>query len=132
MSIPLVCAKCGESIGVRDEMALMVHGMAGDFGGHVEVGCPGKGKHPPPKVTRAKRLFGLLERVTTEYPETYSSSTHEEYVGPRTRRHVIFAILFGTKRWPNGSHDGVFVDGKWVWFDWSRGLYGEGKGLLEA
>lgn len=103
-------------------------GFFGNFDSTVNVDCPGRGNHPEPKRTERTRLFGLMRCISLEYPETSTTSSWEEYAGPPNKFWLWFAIVFGTKQYPNGSYEGVVVNGKWAWWDLATGFYGDGVG----
>lgn len=113
MSIPLHCGGCGEFVGVDEASLDNLSGIA--FG----VFCPGKGKHQPSVRTTERKLCGLVERVTVRYPETRTSSSWNEYVGPRHLFYVWLAIVLG-------NDGGIIVNGKWCWWDSKLGFYGDG------
>ena|SRR3989344_2423352 len=126
MAIPYFCSKCDDVIGMEPQGLSLGRLGSGDFDSTMNVTCPGKGNHPKPKRTESMRLFGLIRRVFLEYPQTFTISSWEEYTGPQSKFWLWFAIVFGTKCYPNGSHDGVTVNGKWTWWDFETGFYGDG------
>lgn len=126
MSIPVTCHECGDFVGVADGMAW----LGGDLSTTYWGSCPGAGKHKASEQTERLSLFGLVKKVTVKYPETHSISSWSEYVGPANLFSLWCAIVFGTKRYPNGSYDGVLVNHKWVWWDLDTGFYGDGLAEL--
>jgi|GEM_PF-6829704 len=131
MSIPVCCKACGQIIGVESPMLTLGRALFGDYDSDLDVGCTGEDHHPEPVRNETKRLFGLINCVRIEYPETGSASSWEEYVGPPIKVLALFAIVFGTKKYPNGSHKGLTINGKWAWGDFIRGCSGDGWGELE-
>lgn len=113
MTIPLRCPGCGEFVGVDEASLENLSGMASG------VACPGKGKHQPPLMTTERKFFGLVERVTVKYPETHTSSSWNEYVGPKRRFYVWIAIMLG-------DDNSILINGKWCWWDSKLGFYGDG------
>lgn len=115
MSIPLHCPSCRELVGVDDNLFAKTYRDSLI----AEIACHGKGKHQPPVRTIERKLFGLVERVTVKYPETYTSSWWNEYVGPKRRFYVWLAIMLG-------GNDGIIINGKSCWWDLKLGFYGDG------
>jgi hypothetical protein len=126
MSIPMVCHKCGEVVGAFTGITMLRTPLDPCWCGQ----CPGAGKHEKPERTEYRRLFGLIRGITLRYPETSTTSIWNEYAGPPNRFFLWCAIVFGTKRWPNGSHEGITINGKWVWWDFSTGFFGDGLAEL--
>jgi len=122
MSIPITCNTCGDFIGTTHHLA----GMMGSYASSFTVDCPGQGNHSKPVEREESRLFGLINRVHTTFPETNTTDMVEKYVGQRYRLLVWFAIVFGEK-------NGVLIDNEWCWWRWDRGFFGSGaKKLLKA
>ena len=115
MAIPLHCPGCGELVGVDNCIFAGLH--PGSL--IAEIGCPGKGKHQPSVRTTERKLFGLVERVTVKYPETHTSSSWNEYAGPKRPFYVWLAIMLS-------DDNGIIVNGKWCWWDFKLGFYGDG------
>lgn len=116
MSIPVFC-KCGYIVGVAPAMMGFSLGVS-DWPGV----CPGKGKHPKPKLRTVKQFFGWLEDIHS-YGEM-GESAHTRYVGPPSRWALGIAMAIkGGLSIPDrhGRHDSILVNGKWAW----KGL-GEG------
>lgn len=133
MSIPLICKNCGDLIGeesTQHTLGRVLAGGAGSFDSMVSVSCPGKGKHRKPEVSKSKKLFGLISKICVYYPETDTVSTYEEYAGSNNKFLLWVAIIFGTRRRGNGEHEGVLVNGKWVWWNADLGFYGDGLAEL--
>jgi hypothetical protein len=87
-----------------------------------DVLCKGnQDRHKKPIVSEAKVLFGLIKQIYTYYPETDTRETIKQYIGPRNKCKLWFAIVFG----PKGSHDGVIINDKFIWWDLD-GFYGDG------
>jgi hypothetical protein len=127
MAIPYYCKKCRDVIGVEPEeiTAERVYSNK-SYSTILDIDCPGRGNHPEPKRTERARLFGLIKQIFLEYPETHTTSSWEEYAGLPSKFLLWCAIVFGSKRYPNGSYAGVIVNGKWAWWDLKMGFYGEG------
>ena len=126
MAIPYFCRKCHDVIGMELEVLTLGRAFSGNFNSTMDVDCPGKGNHPKPKRTESTKLYGLIKRVFLEYLETHTTSSWEEYAGPPSKFWLWFTIVFGTRRYPNGSYAGVTVNGKWAWWDLKTGFYGDG------
>ena len=127
MSIPYFCGKSHDVIGTEPGALTLCGGFSGNFDSTImDVDCPGKGNHSKPKRTESTRLFGFIRHIFLEYPETSTTSSWEEYTGPQSKFWLWFAIVFGTKRYPNGSYAGLVVNGKWVWWSFEMGFYGDG------
>ncbi|MDO8537242.1 MAG: hypothetical protein Q7R94_03270 [bacterium] len=126
MSIPYFCSECHDVIGEEPREISLGRLRSGYHNSEIEVECPGRGNHPEPKRTERKKLFRLIRKVTLTYPETRTTSSWEEYAGPANKFCLWFAIVFGTRRYPNGSYQGVTVNGKWAWWDLRTGFYGDG------
>lgn len=122
MSIPILCG-CGKLVGEVDGMAWL--GGAGE-GFHQ---CPVDG-HKEPVRTERSRLFGLTKEVTIRYPETYTHSSWQEYVGPANRFLLWFAIVFGTEHYPVGGPRGFTINGKQVSWEPFSGFSGDGLAEL--
>lgn len=132
MSIPYFCKHCGDLIGVEPELRTLrrLHSGRLVFDSSIDCVCPGKGKHAEPTRVEHQRLFNLIKDVILSYPETRTISSWSEYTGPAKRFWLWFAIVFGTPRYPNGSYRGLVVNGKWAYWDWRLGLYGDGADEL--
>ena len=127
MSVPMSCGKCQAIVGVEPEFSTIRRAIAGCFEAPVpDIPCPGEGNHPKPKRLEIKQFFGLISKVYQIYPETHTVSSWNKYVGPANKLLLRLAITFGTKRYPNGSYEGVVVNGKWAWWDSKYGLFGDG------
>ena len=109
MTVPVVCSQCGTRVGVEKCL----------FGGQIYAtsDCPGQGNHKPPEIIVEKGFFGLIERVTSRYPETNTSSVKINFVGPRIKILLWLAIVLTNER-------GIFVNGKWCSWDSSFGFLG--------
>lgn len=112
MSIPLTCKSCGALIGEANGFAFGMLEPAIGFD------CPGKGNHQEPVETHTSRAFGLVRQTTTRYPETRTTSSWGEYVGPKKRFFVWLAIIM------MGS--GILINHKWIWWELGTGFFGEG------
>lgn len=126
MAIPLFCNECLDIIGIEAEEVTLSRLHGDNFDSSVSVKCPGKGNHPKSERFETKRLFGLIEQVIQKYPETQTTSSWEEYVGPPNKFWLWFAIVFGTERYPSGDYGGVVVNGQWAWWSRKTGFYGDG------
>jgi hypothetical protein len=124
MAIPLWCAKCGELVGIESTEDTLNRMKTGDFNSHIDLPCTGY--HEAPRISERKRMLGLIKDVTADYPETGTQSTHSEYLGPRNKAWLFLAFVLGQEQWPNGTYNGLLVDGEWVWFEFGRGFYGKG------
>lgn len=113
MSIPLYCSKCGTMIGT----ASTLEAIQANREGVVHVPCP-NGTHTEPVRVEKTYLFGLLKRTNVSYPETHTSSSWHNYTGPRFQPLALIAILVAGGR--------MLIDGKWCYWDWSIGFYGDG------
>jgi hypothetical protein len=115
MSMPLYCPGCGELVGVDNYPFAALH----PHSSIAEIACPGKSKHQPSVRTTERKFFGLVERVTVKYLETRTSSSWNEYVGPRRPFYIWLAIMFGEDK-------SIVVNGKWCWWDFKHGFHGNG------
>ncbi|MBI5798605.1 MAG: hypothetical protein HZB10_01595 [Candidatus Yonathbacteria bacterium] len=125
MSIPVYCTKCGAIIGVKHRFMLGF-----DLGSGDQSVTHGVCNHTEPQRTETLKLFDLIKQIRLDYPETETVSTWEEYVGPPIKFILWCAIVFGTRRYPNGTYNGVTVNGKWAWWDSQNGFYGDGVAEL--
>jgi hypothetical protein len=130
MSISVDCPHCGKFVGIlevksNDDFSIPVHERIKQVQNRIHS-CD----HPKPVRVETITLFGLLKTISVNYPETRSSAVWEEYCGPSSKFFLRVAIIFGTKRYPNGSYDGVVVNGKWAWWDFKTGFYGDGVAEL--
>lgn len=123
MSIPIDCKKCGTMVGVVSGLGL----LRSDY--HFDP--KGQCGHPEPERAETTKLFGLIKQIRVFYPETKTVSSWEEYAGPPSRFKLWAAIVFGTKRYPNGSYEGVTVNGKWAWWNPRIGFFGDGVQELD-
>ncbi len=122
MSIPIECKKCGTIVGEIDSFWAMCPDMWQSYSVPDKNPC----SHPKPEITETRKLFGLINHAHTYYPETQTSSSWKEYIGPNSKFWLWFAIVFGSKQYPNGGYEGVTVNGEWVWWEWKLGFYGDG------
>lgn len=109
MSIPLLCS-CGRLIGESNAFFPTEEDFIS------KVSCPGN--HPEPTRTEKTLASGLVKRIRVQYPETGTSSSWDEYVGPKYRFLLWIAIMF--------SGFGVLVENEWVWWKWGYWFFGEG------
>jgi hypothetical protein len=116
MTIPLLCPTCGTTVGVC-EASFPPRTQGYDLPD--EFPCPGEENHRPLTVTNRSELFGLINRVTANYPETKTSSSVREYVGPKWRPLVWLAIVLG-------DNNRVLINGKHCYWNFGYGLYGDG------
>lgn len=116
MSKPLICNACSDMIG-------SIEGAFG-FDGIIKTQCPGKGNHQKPIRTEKAKFFGLIKQISIEYPETFTTSSWGEYSGPPNRWALWFAIVFGSREYERCR--GLTVNGKWAWWDFTTGFYGDG------
>jgi len=130
MAIPLFCKDCHEVVGIESSMATLARLSTMNLDSVVNVNCMGKENHLEPIRSEKTQLFGLINQITVVYPETETTSSWEEYVGPKRKIHVWFAIVFGTEKYPNGSYRGILIDNKWTWWDKKISFYGDGAELL--
>jgi hypothetical protein len=126
LSTILVCQNCGDRIGSLAADEARELGARGKAERAVEVSCPGKGRHAPPTTTRRRAFFGLLEVVTTAFPETMTRAVRFDYVGPRQPFLLTLAIVFGGRRRRDGDYEPVYVDENPCTFGWHGGLAGPG------
>ena len=131
-TISLVCHACGDLIGELDAAAAHRFGAVGKPGHSADVACPGAGRHAERVTLRRCTFFGLVEVVTTRYPETNTSSSRFQYVGPHRRFLLTLAIVFGGRRRFDGDYEPVYLDGKPCSFSWRGGLSGPGLAALGA
>lgn len=117
MSIPINC-NCGKLIGELEDLASV--GLV-SLGMNVNHPCPGS--HAEPTKTSGKKWFGLIRETTIYYPETRTSVINEEYIGPASRFWLRFAFL-GSRHHPNGTPEGLLVNGNLIWWKFGRGFYG--------
>lgn len=85
MSIPIICRKCGEFIGIESAWAGMRKWDIAEL-----FPCPGKGKHEEEIRYESTRFFGWVKRIFVDYPETYTSAYWEEYIGPKWAKPFVF------------------------------------------
>ncbi len=116
MAIPLMCATCGDIVGVTSAIGFPLASRLTS----VPLNCPGRGNHSKPERTEEKKLWGLIKKIKVVYPETRSMSLWEEYVGPPKKLWLWLAIVFGTER------KAIVVSGKWAFWSRGLGLYGDG------
>ncbi|MDP2676294.1 MAG: hypothetical protein Q8O83_01260 [bacterium] len=116
MSKPLICNACSDLIGLID-------GAFG-FDGIIKTQCLGKGNHQKPTKTEKIRFFGLINQISIEYPETFTTSSWGEYIGPPNRFMLWFAVVFGSREY--GRCEGLIVNGEWAFWDFETGLFGDG------
>ena len=114
MSIPIDCPKCGVMIG--EVSGLSAKGL---FFKNFPSIDSGSCNHRKSVKTEKRGLLGLIKEVLVEYPETETCSAFAEYVGPSNKLMLWIAIVFC------GYH-GVVVNGKWAWWDFKIGFYGQG------
>lgn len=117
MSVPILCSKCGEVVGVTQPS------LFGRWPGKVR--CPGRGKHLKPVRKESIEFFGWLKSFGQWYPETSTFSSWREYCGPRDRVALWLVIHLGSPK-------SVLVDNEWVFPDGWFGLIGEGLEKLNA
>ena len=124
MAIPTQCTQCGEVIGMTERGDPMTELWLGINSGPCN--------HPGPTRTETTRFWGLIKEITLCYPETKDISTWGEYIGPRSKLLLRIAIIFGTKKFQDGSHDGLVFRGKWVHWNSKYGLFGDGVDFLKS
>ena len=112
MSFPIRCIVCGDIVGVSGVCFNPI------------INCPGAGRHKKPTRTEKTGFFGLLKEILIVYSEVDSHSTWVEYIGPRRKLWLWLAVVFGT------HEKRVTVNGKWAWFNWENGLFGDGVAEL--
>jgi hypothetical protein len=65
------------------------------------IRCPGKDRHVKPETESVPSLFGIVEEVTTHYPETHTFERRYQYTGPPSIPVLLFALFFGVKKYPH-------------------------------
>lgn len=137
MSVPHLCPKCGDIIGEESQMRTFGRLFFGRRQGNPfddleYISCLGQGKHKPPIRQETTIFFGLIRDVYIHYPETETWSRYGEYVGPPRRFLLWFALRFGTRRHLYGGHNvGLLVNGRWVWWNFETGFFGDGMEEFE-
>lgn len=121
MSVPVRCTKCGVLVGEISALGFwgFTMGLNEYRNLSYSIGHDLECNHPEPIWNETIKLFGLVKHIRLEYPETETSSLWEEYTGPSNKFTLWLAIILGNSR-------GVIVNGKWVWWDFSTGFFGDG------
>lgn len=116
MSVPVGCPKCGKTIGEINFPVVNIHS---EVGFRQRLGSYSECNHPEPTRTESMNFIGLIKQVRIKYPETHTSSSWVEYVGPPSRLLLWLAIMFY-------GDPGVVINHQWAYWKWNRGLYGDG------
>jgi len=118
MSMILSCNTCGDTVGaIGAESKLAGLGLSGKFTGLTDVLCPGKGKHRASVKYTRKILFGFVQMVAMEYPETDTVTFWKEYIGPMNVffLRLTFALLHIREK--GSGVLSLMVGGEYVWSD---------------
>jgi hypothetical protein len=131
MSIPICCSKCDAVIGELSSLTNLSGTLKEIIPPAVVTEEDGSTcNHPKPKRTEYLGYKGLIKVVCLEYPETMTDSTWGEYIGPPERRMLQKAIC-SSREYPDGSYDGLLVNGQWAWWTRKYGLLGYGVAELD-
>ena len=120
MSIEILCSVCNTIVG-SDSSAGGYEGVYSD-GTLPEKGCPGKYGHPEPKRVIESFLKGIIYKVEITYPETKTTTTRLEYVGPCKQSSFRIALIFAKSK--DAFYGSIFVNGKWCSWCKCRGFFG--------
>lgn len=109
MSLPILCAQCGDTIGAQEASFYAVFAR--------KVDCPGKGKHVIFKDA-GKKCFGLLKKIDVSYHGSETTFSNYEYTGQLNQFLLFFALIFSPAR--------VYINDKIIEWSFRQGFHGEG------